>query len=60
MQHPLTDQFDSLKLQIERDPYPFPKLEIINKYDNINNYRATDFQIKDYKYHESIKMVMRK
>ena len=58
--HIYDDHFESLKLQIERDPYPFPSIEIINKYDNICDYRETDFLLEDYKYHESIKMLMRK
>lgn len=58
--HIYDDHFESLKLQNERDPYPFPCIEIINKYDTIEEYKATDFQLKDYKYHESIKMLMRK
>lgn len=58
--HIYDDHFESLKLQIERDPYPFPMIEIINKYDKIEDYRETDFRLKDYKYHESIKMLMRK
>ncbi len=58
--HIYDDHFESLKLQIERDPYPFPTIEITNKYENINDYQETDFRLKDYKYHESIKMLMRK
>lgn len=58
--HIYDDHFESLKLQTERYPYSFPSIEIFNRYENINDYRATDFRLKDYKYHESIKMLMRK
>ena len=58
--HIYDDHYDSLKLQTERQPYPFPRLKITGKYDNIADYTISDFELEDYKYHESIKMLMRK
>ena len=58
--HIYDDHFESLKLQIERSPYIFPTIEIKNIHDNIEDYTIDDFNIIKYKYHESIKMLMRK
>jgi len=44
--------------QIKRKPHPFPKLHIKNKYENINDYTFSDFEILDYNYHDTIKMDM--
>jgi thymidylate synthase len=49
---------ESIKEQLEREPFEFPTLEIINKRENINDYIVDDFQIIDYKSHEAIKMKM--
>ena len=32
--------------------------KILNKYDNIEDYKVEDFLIKDYNYHEQIKLIM--
>ena len=58
--HIYDDHYDSLNEQKNRVPYDFPKLLIKAKYDNINDYKIDDFELVDYKYHESIKMLMRK
>jgi len=44
--------------QLEREPFEFPNLEIVNKRENINDYVVDDFQIIGYKSHETIKMTM--
>ena len=58
--HIYDDHYESLKLQIERTPYTFPTLEIKNIHNNIEDYKIEDFNVINYKYHESIKMLMRK
>ena len=58
--HIYDDHYESLELQIERSPYKFPTIEIKNIHDHIEDYKMEDFNIIDYKYHESIKMLMRK
>lgn len=58
--HIYDDHIEQLKLQESRIPYVFPKLKINNKYDNIENYNILNFEIQNYKYHEQIKMEMRK
>lgn len=57
--HIYEEHIEQLKIQITRQPYTFPKLNIITKHDNINNYSLNDIVFKtDYKFHETIKMKM--
>jgi thymidylate synthase len=56
--HIYEDHVDQMKIQIERIPFEFPKIEIENKRDNINDYEINDFVLKEYQSHESIKMKM--
>ena len=56
--HIYEDHIQSLKEQLNNSLYKFPKLNIKNKYENINNYKFEDFEIIDYKCNESIKMIM--
>ena len=52
--------FEQVKLQVGRLPYYPPKLEIpdIESLDDITKLKASDFKLKDYKCHKSIKGVM--
>ena len=46
-------------MQIDRVPLPFPKIQIKNIYDNINDYNINDIEwISKYEYLDSIKMDM--
>ena len=56
--HIYEDHIEPMKMQIERQPYSFPKIEILNKHENINDYTINDFKITDYNHHETIKMKM--
>jgi len=56
--HIYEEHLDVIKEQIEREPYDFPSLEIVNKRENINDYVVDDFQISGYKSHEAIKIKM--
>ena len=58
--HIYDDHIESLRKQIEREPYEFPKINIKNKHENIEDYSLDDVEISDYKYHSVIKMEMRK
>lgn len=58
--HIYNDHIDGLNMQKNRLPYKFPTIEILNKYDNIEDYKVEDFLIKDYNYHEQIKLLMSK
>ena len=57
--HIYENHIDSLKEQIDRVPLPFPKIQIKNYYNNINDYNINDIEwISDYKHLDSIKMDM--
>lgn len=57
--HIYEEHLEPLKQQVTRQPYEFPKLMILNKHNNINNYVLDDFIIEDYKFHDKIKMDMK-
>lgn len=57
--HIYDDHLEILKEQILRKPLDFPKLNIKNIYDEIEDYKEEDFEILNYNYHEKIKMEMR-
>lgn len=46
------------KLQIQRDPFPFPNVSIKQIRDNIDDYQVEDFEVNNYQHHEAIKMEM--
>jgi thymidylate synthase len=56
--HIYEDHEDGLKEQITREPFPCPKLNILNKYENIDDYTSSDFVLEEYKSHPSIKLKM--
>lgn len=58
--HIYDDHIEPLKKQIERSPLEFPKINIKKKHSNINDYKLEDIEIINYKYHDTIKMEMRK
>jgi thymidylate synthase len=49
-----------MKAQILRKPFDFPKVEIKQLRENINDYQIGDFDIFGYNSHEQIKINMRK
>lgn len=53
--HLYLNHLEQAKLQLSRDPYPLPKLQIRRKPDSIFEYRFEDFEIVDYQYHPGIK-----
>ena len=56
--HIYENHLDLLKTQLKRQPYWFPKLNIKNKHSSINDYSLSDFNVKNYKYHKTLKMKM--
>ena len=56
--HIYEQHLESIKQQLEREPFEFPTLEIVNKRENINDYIVDDFQMIGYKSHEVIQMKM--
>lgn len=55
--HIYKNHIDAMKLQITRDPYDFPKINI-KAITDIDNITADDIELIDYKYYENIKMNM--
>lgn len=58
--HIYDDHIDTLKSQITRIPNEFPSIEINESRSNITDYTIDDFNIKNYKYHPKLQMIMRK
>ena len=58
--HIYDDHITQLTEQSTRKPYDFPTLNIKNTRENINDYVVDDFELMNYKTHETIKMEMRK
>jgi len=53
--HIYKNHIDQVNLQITRDPYPLPRLNIKRKPDSIFDYRFEDFEILNYESHPGIK-----
>jgi thymidylate synthase len=56
--HLYENAIDAAKLQITREPYPFPRLSIKEVRENINDYQVEDFNINEYTSHDAIKVAM--
>jgi thymidylate synthase len=56
--HIYEDHIEGAKLQIQREPYPFPTLSIKIIRENINDYQVEDFEINNYQHHPQIKFQM--
>jgi thymidylate synthase len=56
--HLYENAIDAAKLQITRQPFPFPSVSIKQVRENINDYQVEDFEIHNYKHHEAIKVAM--
>jgi thymidylate synthase len=56
--HLYENAIDAAKLQIQREPYPFPTVTIKEVKDNINDYHVDDFILENYQHHEPIKVDM--
>ncbi len=53
--HIYSNHLDQVNLQLTRDPYPLPTLNIKRKPSTIFDYRFDDFEIVNYQAHPSIK-----
>jgi thymidylate synthase len=56
--HLYENAIDAAKLQITREPYPFPTVSIKQIKEDINDYQVEDFEIHNYKSHDQIKVAM--
>ena len=53
--HIYNNHFDQVRLQLSREPRPYPKLVIKRRPDSIFDYRYEDFEIEGYDPHPHIK-----
>lgn len=58
--HIYSDHIAPLTEQVKRIPYDFPRLNILHKKKTIEEYYVEDFELKNYQFHKTIKMEMRK
>ena len=56
--HIYENAIDACKLQITREPFPFPRVSIKQARENINEYEIDDFILENYQSHEAIKVAM--
>jgi thymidylate synthase len=56
--HIYENALDACKLQILREPYPFPIVSIKQVRENISDYQVDDFEIHNYQHHDAIKVSM--
>lgn len=52
--HIYNNTFEYAEQMIEREPEPFPTLEVVNHHDRVWEYRKEDFELKDYHPKEKI------
>jgi len=57
--HIYEEHISNIKIQLEREPFEFPTLNIKNKRENIEDYVETDFVVTNYNHHEAIKYIMK-
>ncbi len=56
--HIYEEHIEEAKMQLLRDPFPFPTISIKETRENINDYQVEDFEIHDYQHHPQIKFQM--
>jgi thymidylate synthase len=56
--HIYEEHIEGAKMQLLREPFPFPTVSIKQVRDNINDYQVEDFEIHNYQHHEQIKVKM--
>ena len=58
--HIYDDHIEPLRNQVNNQLYSFPKINILQKYDDINSYSIKDIHVENYTCNNVIKMEMRK
>ena len=53
--HLYSNHLEQVELQLSREPFPYPKLNIKRKPASIFEYEYEDFEILDYRHHPHIK-----
>jgi thymidylate synthase len=54
--HIYKDHVSVLQEQVKLSSYEFPTINILNIYENINDYKIDDFGIDNYKHHPTLNM----
>jgi len=54
------EHFEPIQEQLKRQPFPFPKINILQKHENIEDYTIDDIEwVEKYVSFEPIKMIMK-
>jgi thymidylate synthase len=53
--HLYLNHLEQARTQLEREPFPLPRLTIVRRPDSIFDYRFEDFEISGYQSHPHIK-----
>lgn len=53
--HIYSNHIEQINLQLSREPRPLPKIKILRKVENINDFKYEDFELTDYNPHGRIK-----
>jgi len=53
--HLYKNHLEAAKEQIERTPYPFPRLKIVGQVDSIDDFKEKNFVLEGYEAHPHIK-----
>lgn len=56
--HVYKNHVEALRVQLQREPRPFPKLVLNPEVKNIDDFKFSDIKIVDYHPHKVIKMDM--
>nr|Q27713.1 RecName: Full=Bifunctional dihydrofolate reductase-thymidylate synthase; Short=DHFR-TS; Includes: RecName: Full=Dihydrofolate reductase; Includes: RecName: Full=Thymidylate synthase [Plasmodium berghei ANKA]AAB60237.1 dihydrofolate reductase thymidylate synthase [Plasmodium berghei] len=56
--HVYNNHIESLKIQLNRTPYPFPTLKLNPDIKNIEDFTISDFTVQNYVHHDKINMDM--
>jgi thymidylate synthase len=56
--HIYEEHIPQMSEQIQREPYEFPTVQIVNKRESMNDYVVDDFKLENYVSHSPIKMRM--
>lgn len=58
--HIYEEHFEPLQEQLKREPFPFPKINILQKHENIEDYTIDDIEwVEKYVSFDPIKMIMK-
>ena len=53
--HIYLNHVEQVKLQLQREPRPFPRLRVVRRAASIDDYRIDDFEVAGYEPHAPIR-----